>query len=171
MATLISHSVQETESIGEAWGREAKSGLVIALSGDLGAGKTVLAKGFAKGLGITERVHSPTFSLVNIYTSGRIPLFHLDLYRLETREQIAAAGLEEYFSAKGVTIIEWAERLIVARESVKLGNKLISVAARIGEKTLSAAPGLAEGSSLLRWTDIKALNETAREIDYEDFGS
>src|SRR6266404_2937370 len=110
MATHISHSPAETEALGESWGRAAKSGLVIGLSGDLGAGKTQLVKGLAHGLGITARVHSPTFALVNIYTGGRLTLFHLDLYRLETREQILAAGLAEYLEPAGVTVIEWAER-------------------------------------------------------------
>src|SRR5437660_8102504 len=110
MATSISHSPSETEALGETWGRVAQSGLVLGLSGDLGAGKTQLVKGLARGLAITQRVHSPTFALVNIYAGGRLTLFHLDLYRLETREQILAAGLEEYLTPDGVTVIEWAER-------------------------------------------------------------
>ena len=110
MATLISHSPAETIALGEQWGRAAESGLVIGLCGDLGAGKTQFVKGLARGLGITARVHSPTFALVNIYPGGRLTLFHLDLYRLDTREQIAAAGLEEYLNPAGVTVIEWAER-------------------------------------------------------------
>ena len=88
---FISHSPAETESLGESWGRAAKHGLVIALSGELGAGKTQLVKGLARGLGITARVHSPTFTLVNEYAGGRLRLFHLDLYRLETRAQILSA--------------------------------------------------------------------------------
>ena len=104
MATFISHSATETESLGEDWGREARSGWVIGLSGDLGAGKTQLVKGLARGLGVTERVHSPTFALVNQYTSGRLPLFHLDLYRLDTAEQIRSAGLEDFLSPNGVTV-------------------------------------------------------------------
>jgi tRNA threonylcarbamoyladenosine biosynthesis protein TsaE len=110
MPTFYSHSAAETESLGETWGREAKRGRVIALSGDLGAGKTQLVKGIARGLGITARVHSPTFTLVNVYAGGRLTLFHLDLYRLETQEQILSAGLEEYLKPDGVTVIEWAER-------------------------------------------------------------
>ncbi|HKI68708.1 MAG TPA: tRNA (adenosine(37)-N6)-threonylcarbamoyltransferase complex ATPase subunit type 1 TsaE, partial [Verrucomicrobiae bacterium] len=110
MATSISHSPAETEALGETWGREAQSGLVIGLSGDLGAGKTQLVKGLARGLGINARVHSPTFTLVNVYTSGRLTLYHLDLYRLETREQIIASGLEEYLNPNGVAVIEWAEK-------------------------------------------------------------
>jgi tRNA threonylcarbamoyladenosine biosynthesis protein TsaE len=111
MATNISHSPTETRSLGEAWGRAAPRGLVIALSGDLGAGKTELVKGVARGLGITARVHSPTFTLVNEYGGGRLRLFHLDLYRLETPGQIVAAGLEEFLQPDGVTVVEWAEKL------------------------------------------------------------
>ena len=109
MATFISHSPAETESLGEAWGRAARRGWVIALSGELGAGKTQLVKGVARGLGIAARVHSPTFTLVNEYDGGRLRLWHLDLYRLETREQILSAGLEDFLSPDGVTVIEWAE--------------------------------------------------------------
>jgi tRNA threonylcarbamoyladenosine biosynthesis protein TsaE len=110
MASCISHSPAETAALGEQWGRAAASGLVIGLCGDLGAGKTQLVKGLARGLGIAARVHSPTFALVNIYNGGRLTLFHLDLYRLETREQILTAGLEDYLKPKGVTVVEWAER-------------------------------------------------------------
>jgi tRNA threonylcarbamoyladenosine biosynthesis protein TsaE len=111
MATFISHSPAETASLGESWGRAAERGRVFALSGDLGAGKTELVKGIARGLGITRRVHSPTFTLVNEYGGGRLVLFHLDLYRLETSDQIIAAGLEEFLQPAGVTVIEWAERI------------------------------------------------------------
>src|SRR5208283_969925 len=111
MATFISHSPAETGLLGERWGRAARHGLVIGLSGDLGAGKTQLVKGIARGLGITARVHSPTFTLVNEYGGGRLRLFHLDLYRLETRGQVVAAGLEEFLQPDGVTVIEWAEKL------------------------------------------------------------
>ena len=89
MVTVISRSPAETELLGEQWGREALSGWVIGLSGGLGAGKTQLVKGLARGLGISVRVHSPSFTLVNVYTGGRLTLFHLDLYRLETKEQIS----------------------------------------------------------------------------------
>ena len=108
---FISHSPAETESLGERWGREAQRGLVIALSGDLGAGKTQLVRGFARGLGVATRVHSPTFTLVNEYSGGRLKLFHLDLYRLETRAQIHSAGIEEFLQPDGVAVIEWAERV------------------------------------------------------------
>ncbi len=118
MATFNSHSPAETESLGEAWGREAQRGWVIGLSGELGAGKTLLVKGLARGLGIPACVHSPTFTLVNQYDGGRLRLFHLDLYRLETPAQIAAAGLEEYLQPDGVTVIEWAEKIYDLRFTI-----------------------------------------------------
>ena len=142
MATSISHSPAETEALGEAWGRAAQSGLVIALSGDLGAGKTQLVKGLARGLGITTRVHSPTFTLVNEYSGGRLQLFHLDLYRLETRAQILSAGVEEYLNPQGVTVIEWAERL--ANDELQMTN--------------------------VRRVTIEVIRESKRRIVYEDFG-
>jgi tRNA threonylcarbamoyladenosine biosynthesis protein TsaE len=111
MVTYISHSPGETEALGEAWGRRAQPGLVFALAGDLGAGRTQLVKGLARGLGVTARVHSPTFTLVNEYTGGRCRLFHLDLYRLETPAQIYSAGVEEFLAPDGVAVIEWAQRL------------------------------------------------------------
>jgi tRNA threonylcarbamoyladenosine biosynthesis protein TsaE len=110
MATLISHSPAETEALGERFGRAAQSGWVLGLSGDLGAGKTQFVKGLARGLGIAVRIHSPTFSLLNVYEGGRLALYHIDLYRLENIDQILAAGLQEYLNPIGVTVIEWAER-------------------------------------------------------------
>ena len=151
MVTSISHSPSETEALGEAWGRSAVSGWVIALSGDLGAGKTQLVKGLARGLGFTGRVHSPTFTLVNIYSGGRLTLFHLDLYRLETREQILSAGFEEYLNPVGVTVIEWAERW---------WDDAIS-----GPKPHVSRP------SRMRWVNIETLSETERRITHEDTGA
>lgn len=149
MATFISNSPVETEQLGERWGREAGPGLVIALSGDLGAGKTCLVKGLAAGLGYRGRVHSPTFSLVNIYEGGRLPLFHLDLYRLETTAQVLAAGLESFLEPDGaVTVVEWAERWF------------------------EAVPVTWTGATWrLRRVQITAPTETVREIRYEDIGS
>ena len=111
MPDYISHSPAETEALGANFGRRARRGLVIALSGELGAGKTQFVKGLARGLDFSGQVHSPTFTLVNEYGGGRLKLFHLDLYRLETREQILLAGIEEYLQPEGVSVIEWAERI------------------------------------------------------------
>src|SRR5262245_51880965 len=111
MATLISHSPDETFALGEQWGKAVQTGWVIGLSGDLGAGKTQLVKGIARGLGIQARVSSPTFALVHEYSGGRMLLAHLDLYRLDTPEQIRRAGLEEYlWRPPGLTVVEWIER-------------------------------------------------------------
>ena len=110
-ATFISHSAADTESLGAQFGRSAERGLVIALNGELGAGKTQFVRGLARGLGSPARVHSPTFTLANEYGGGRLKLFHLDLYRLETPEQILSAGIEDYLPPDGVLVIEWAERL------------------------------------------------------------
>ena len=101
----------DTEALGEKFGRAAQCGWVIALSGELGAGKTQFVKGIARGLEISARVHSPTFTLAAEYDGGRLPLFHLDLYRLENEEQIRSAGLEEFLQPDGVAVIEWAERM------------------------------------------------------------
>ncbi len=109
MATIISNSPEETLVTGEAWATEAKTGWVLGLDGDLGAGKTQLVKGIARGLGIAEPVNSPTFSLVCEY-EGPTKLNHLDFYRLQNDDQIIAAGLEPYLSPKGVTVIEWFSR-------------------------------------------------------------
>jgi tRNA threonylcarbamoyladenosine biosynthesis protein TsaE len=143
MVTSISHSPVETESLGEQWGRAAQRGLVIALSGDLGAGKTQLVKGIARGLGIDTRVHSPTFTLVNVYAGGRLTLYHLDLYRLETPEQILSAGVDEYLKPDGVAVIEWAERM--SNDEFRKTH--------------------------LRRVKIEILNENERQISYEDFGA
>ena len=160
MGTSISHSPAETVALGEGWGRMAESGLVIALCGDLGAGKTQLVKGLARGLGITARVHSPTFALVNSYAGGRLPLYHLDLYRLETPELVLAAGLEEYFQPDGVAVIEWAERWFGKRPE-KLAKGLVR-----SEGALRATAGPA-----LRWVEIEVASESERRICYEDIGA
>ena len=110
MATYISRSPAETESFAEGIGAACPSGTVIGLTGDLGAGKTQFVKGLARGLGFTGRVHSPTFALLHCYSGGRLPLFHLDLYRLETQDQIEQAGLAEYFAPAGVAVVEWFDR-------------------------------------------------------------
>ncbi len=143
MATFISHSTAETEALGEKFGRAAERGWVIALSGELGAGKTQLVKGLARGLGVTARVHSPTFTLVNEYGGGRLKLFHLDLYRLESRGQILSAGLEEFLQPDGVAVVEWAERIYDLRFTIYDLKKV----------------------------QIEIVNETERKIVYDDFGA
>ncbi len=123
MATIISHSVEETAALGERFGTEVQDGWVIGLSGDLGAGKTAFVRGLAHGLGVKEKIQSPTFALVKEYV-GRLRLFHLDLYRLENAEQIVNAGLEEYFCPKeGVSVIEWIERATRNEDLLRIPEK------------------------------------------------
>ena len=126
MAILISHSPADTEALGEKFGRAAQCGWVIALSGDLGAGKTQFVKGVARGLGISTRIHSPTFTLAAEYDGGRLKLFHLDLYRLETQQQVLSAGLEEFLQPDGVTVIEWAEKM-AGRSAVMVEWKQVQI--------------------------------------------
>lgn len=150
VTVVVSHSPAETEALGEQWGRAAARGLIIALSGELGAGKTQLVKGLAHGLGIVARVHSPSFTLVNEYRGGRLALFHLDLYRLETAEQVHAAGLDEYLEPDGVTVIEWAERWAEIR---------------------SPKSAVRSAARSLRRVQIEVLGETTRRISHEDSGA
>lgn len=160
MAIVVSHSPAETEALGERWGREAQVGWLVGLSGDLGAGKTQLVKGIAHGLGVTTRVHSPTFTLVNEYRSGRLRLFHLDLYRLETPEQIISAGLEEYLRPNGVTVVEWAERWLGELHTQFLSR----------EPATFNPPVASASSRMLRRVQIEILSDTGRRITYEDSG-
>ena len=106
----ITHGPDETYAIGVCLGKMAEPGTVIALRGDLGAGKTVFAKGFAEGLGITDVVNSPTFTILQEYPGGRIPMYHFDLYRIEEPDELEELGWEEYFYSDGACLIEWPER-------------------------------------------------------------
>jgi tRNA threonylcarbamoyladenosine biosynthesis protein TsaE len=152
MAILISHSPEETIALGEQWGRQAQPGWVIGLTGELGAGKTQLVKGIARGLDITARVLSPTFNLVHEYGGGRLSLVHIDLYRLETPSQIIGAGLEKYFyQPPGVTVIEWVERWFDPVHSPMF--KVQCLFARY------------------RRVQIETIGETDRRITYEDPGA
>ncbi len=108
--SLATHSADETRRIGRALGEAAHAGLLLALIGPLGAGKTELAKGVAEGLGVTSVVNSPTFVLMNEHV-GRLRLFHVDAYRLDDPEEAVAAGLFDDRQADGVAIVEWADRL------------------------------------------------------------
>ena len=105
----ISHSPQETINIGAGIGRLAASGDIYLLTGSLGAGKTCLTQGIARGLGIDEPTPSPSFVLVRQFC-GRLPLYHVDLYRLENTDEIADLGLDDYLYGDGVCVIEWADR-------------------------------------------------------------
>lgn len=140
MTSEVTRSAEETERLGERLGAAAVAGMVFGLSGDLGAGKTAFVRGFVRGVGSTRRVHSPTFALLHEYGGGRFPVFHLDLYRLETPEEIRGAGLDEYLERPaGVTVAEWIERW----EPVALPGSVCRVRFRV-------------------------VDETTREITYDD---
>ena len=112
----ITNSPAETESIGAALGKTIKPGTVIAYRGDLGAGKTAFTRGLAKGLGCTEIVTSPTYTIVNEYLGGRIPLFHFDMYRLRSSDDLFDIGWEDYLDRGGVCAVEWSENVDDAME-------------------------------------------------------
>ena len=105
---LETNSPQETFSAGRRLGEKAFPGQVITLTGDLGVGKTVFTQGLAKGLGIEEPVNSPTFTIVQVYDEGRLPLYHFDVYRIGDIEEMDEVGFEEYVMGDGVSLIEWA---------------------------------------------------------------
>ena len=102
-------SPKETFELGRKIGLEAKAGEIICLDGDLGVGKTVFTQGFAKGLGIDEAVNSPTFTIIQEYDEGRLPLYHFDVYRIGNPEEMYEIGYEDYFYGQGVCLIEWAK--------------------------------------------------------------
>ena len=102
---------EETFAFGKMLGEQAKPGEVICLNGDLGVGKTVFTKGFAEGLGITEPVNSPTFTIVQQYDSGRMPLYHFDVYRIGDISEMDEVGYEDCFYGEGVTLIEWSNMI------------------------------------------------------------
>jgi tRNA threonylcarbamoyladenosine biosynthesis protein TsaE len=114
------HSRDDTLSLGKKIGRHLEAGDIVLLFGDLGAGKTTLTQGIARGLGVAKKeyVRSPTFTLVNEY-QGKVPVFHIDLYRIASFQELEDLGLEEVFSGEGISIVEWAEKLF-AREDVSI---------------------------------------------------
>ena len=108
---IESYSPEETFETGRRIAGKARPGDVFALEGDLGAGKTVFTKGFASGLGVTGAVNSPTFTILQIYEEGRLPLYHFDVYRIEEPEEMEEVGFDDYIYGDGVCLIEWANRI------------------------------------------------------------
>jgi tRNA threonylcarbamoyladenosine biosynthesis protein TsaE len=109
MIVICTQNSEETMDFGERLGAALEAGDVVALFGDLGAGKTTMTKGIARGVGVTSEIHSPTFTLIHEH-SGRVPFYHVDLYRLAGDEDVEFLGLEEYVFGDGITVIEWADR-------------------------------------------------------------
>ena len=112
----ITHTPEETEAIGAALGKILTPGTVIAYEGDLGAGKTAFTRGLARGLGCTDIVTSPTYTIVNEYLSGRLPLFHFDMYRLRSSDDLFDIGWEDYLERGGICAVEWSENVADAME-------------------------------------------------------
>ena len=112
----VSNSEEETEALGVCLADELKAGAVIAFTGDLGAGKTAFTRGLARGLGVGSRVTSPTFTIVNEYEGGRLPLFHFDMYRLGSSDELFDIGWEDYLNRGGVCAVEWSENVSDALE-------------------------------------------------------
>lgn len=106
-----SFQAEDTYALGKKIGEEARPGEVYTLIGDLGVGKTVFTQGLAAGLGIMEPVNSPTFTILQVYEGGRLPLYHFDVYRIEEPEEMEEVGLDDYLFGKGVCLIEWAEQI------------------------------------------------------------
>ena len=111
MIKIVTKTPQELTYLGERLAVFLQAGDIIALDGELGAGKTTLSQGIAKGLGVTELVNSPTFTLIHEYRSGRLPFYHFDVYRLKKAEELEDLGYEDYFYGDGVTVVEWAEMI------------------------------------------------------------
>lgn len=116
------NSAEETYALGEKIGQEAVPGAVYALLGDLGVGKTVFTKGVAAGLGVKEPISSPTFTIVQVYESGRLPFYHFDVYRISDVDEMEEIGYEDYFYGDGISFVEWANLIeeIMPKETVTI---------------------------------------------------
>ena len=127
---FITISPEETEKIGTALGKILPAGTILAYEGDLGAGKTAFTRGLARGLGANEPVTSPTYTIVNEYLSGRMPLFHFDMYRLASADDLFDIGWEDYLERGGVCAVEWSENVADALE-----DALVLTIEKTGEDT------------------------------------
>lgn len=125
MERFETFSEEETYALGEEIGRAAKPGEVYTLIGDLGVGKTVFTQGVAKGLGITEPISSPTFTIVQVYEEGRMPFYHFDVYRIGDVEEMDEIGYEDYFYGKGISFVEWANLIeeLIPKERIQITIK------------------------------------------------
>lgn len=152
---LVSHSSLHTQRLGERLAKGARPGDVVALWGELGTGKTVLARGIAAGLGIDEdEVTSPTFTIVHEHQTGRLPLFHVDLYRLGSRD-LASTGWEEALDAGGITVIEWPDRLGEEIPADRLDVRMEHIAET--KRRIVLAPSGRRSRELLEGMQLDAL--------------
>lgn len=136
---METNSEQETEQLGEELGNRLLPGSVILLDGDLGAGKTVFARGVARGLGVGSSIQSPTFTLLNVY-EGRLPFYHFDLYRLDSAEELFELGVDEYLDGEGVSLVEWAGKFAAYLDLPAL-CVLIEVSGAEGRRIVFTADG------------------------------
>lgn len=122
MKVIESNGPRETYELGRKIGLEAKPGQIYCLNGDLGTGKTVFTQGFAAGLGIREAVNSPTFTIVQVYEEGRLPLYHFDVYRIDDIGEMDEIGYEDYFFGQGVCLVEWSCQIeeLIPENAVKI---------------------------------------------------
>ena len=129
---FITNSPAETEKIGAALGQAIPAGSIIAYRGDLGAGKTAFTRGLARGLGCGESVTSPTYTIVNEYLSGRLPLFHFDMYRIKDEDDLISTGFYDYEERGGIIITEWSENIpfAIPEDAVRVNIEKISETAR-----------------------------------------
>ena len=126
----FTESPEQTEKVAAAWVKLLRPGTVIAFRGDLGAGKTAFTRGLARGLGITEPVTSPTYTIVNEYLSGKLPLFHFDMYRLHSADELFDIGWDDYLERGGICAVEWSENVADALE-----NPLVVTIEKVDETT------------------------------------
>lgn len=145
--SMISSNFEETKALGRRFAASARPGQIICLDGDLGAGKTVFAQGFAEGLGVTAPVTSPTFTILQIYPAGRLPLYHFDVYRIEEPEEMEAIGYEEFFFGDGVCLVEWSDNIeeLIPPEAVRV--------------RINRLPGREEDSRIISWTGDAGLED------------
>ena len=140
---FITHSPEQTEAVGAALGKLLKPGAVIAYQGDLGAGKTAFTRGVALGLGARESVTSPTYTIVNEYLSGKYPLFHFDMYRLASSDDLFDIGWEDYLDRGGICAVEWSENVADAMDGA-----IVVTIEKLGEDsrkiTLEGGPEIAD---------------------------
>jgi tRNA threonylcarbamoyladenosine biosynthesis protein TsaE len=158
---FVTHDADETVLLGTCLGALVEAGSCIVLDGDLGAGKTQLTKGIASGLGSRALVTSPTFTIINEYLDGRLPLYHLDLYRLEDSDELADIGYDDLFDGSGVIVIEWGERFpdMLPGDALHLSFSLVSETCR----TIEASPTGAE-SALLLSRLVSSLEDAGIEV-------
>ncbi len=138
---MISHSPAQTRDIGQSLARQLRAGDVLLLLGDLGAGKSELTRGIAKGLGVAGPVSSPSFTILNVYDDGAVPLYHFDWYRLNSEEELYGMGMDEYLGGDGIAVIEWPSQCPEAVPACHMAVRIVPVDEHTREITLEPNGG------------------------------